>query len=196
MVNPESLQPEPYNRAILDAIPSPILIVDADVAIHDSNRAARSLLDSNGSTLLYRRGGEALHCIHAKESPEGCGRGPMCPSCVIRNSVIEASRGHEVIRRREKLSIVKDGQTLPVFLLITASPFRHDGRSLILLILEDISEIVELRGLLPICAHCKKVRNDQEYWQSVEHFFTTHMDVNFTHGICPDCMAKHYGIKE
>jgi DNA-binding response OmpR family regulator len=44
-----------------------------------------------------------------------------------------------------------------------------------------------LRGLLPICAWCKKIRNDQNYWQQVEVYLGEHADVRFSHGICPDC---------
>ena len=194
-MNPESLPTDPHYRVIIDAIPSPILMVDEDVVIHDSNRATQNLLDAEGASLLHRRGGEALHCLHARETAEGCGHGSACPGCVIRNSVGEAFQSRMVTRRRAKLSLLKAGQPVPVFMLVTASPFQDRGRTRVLLILEDISDLVELRGLLPICAHCKKVRDDREYWQSVEHFFEKHMDVNFTHGICPDCMARHYPEK-
>lgn len=47
-------------------------------------------------------------------------------------------------------------------------------------------------GLLPICAWCKKVRNDQGYWTQIEAYVTSHSDATFSHGICPECMAKHY----
>ena len=44
-----------------------------------------------------------------------------------------------------------------------------------------------LQGLLPICAWCKKIRNDRNYWQRVEEYLGEHADVHFSHGICPDC---------
>jgi DNA-binding response OmpR family regulator len=44
-----------------------------------------------------------------------------------------------------------------------------------------------LQGLLPICAWCKKIRNDRNYWQRVEEYLAEHADVRFSHGICPDC---------
>jgi hypothetical protein len=47
-----------------------------------------------------------------------------------------------------------------------------------------------LRGLLPICATCKKIRDDQGYWSQVELYISQHSDAEFTHGICPECMAK------
>jgi two-component system cell cycle response regulator len=47
-----------------------------------------------------------------------------------------------------------------------------------------------LRSLIPICGHCKKIRDDQGYWDQVENFVTRHYDARFTHDICPQCAAK------
>ena len=47
-----------------------------------------------------------------------------------------------------------------------------------------------LRGLIPICAWCKKVRDDEGYWESVESYVTQRSTAEFTHGICPACMSK------
>ena len=49
-----------------------------------------------------------------------------------------------------------------------------------------------LRGLLPICAHCKKVRDDQGYWTRIEDYISQHSEADFSHGFCPDCIEKHY----
>lgn len=53
----------------------------------------------------------------------------------------------------------------------------------------SIAEIRTLRGLLPICACCKKVRDDQGLWTRVEEYISNHTDVEFSHGLCPDCLA-------
>lgn len=55
-----------------------------------------------------------------------------------------------------------------------------------------LSRVKTLRGLLPICAHCKKIRNDEGYWQAVESFIKAHSDAEFTHGICPACVKTCY----
>lgn len=55
---------------------------------------------------------------------------------------------------------------------------------------EALTQVKQLRGLLPICCYCKKIRDDQNYWQRVETYFTQHADVAFSHGICPDCMSR------
>ena len=51
-----------------------------------------------------------------------------------------------------------------------------------------MSEITQLRGILPICAYCKSVRNDENYWQTVEQYIGHHADEKFSHGICPKCV--------
>jgi phosphoserine phosphatase RsbU/P len=53
-----------------------------------------------------------------------------------------------------------------------------------------MAEITELRGILPICAYCKSVRDDQNYWQTVEQYIGAHADVQFSHGVCPKCMEN------
>lgn len=53
-----------------------------------------------------------------------------------------------------------------------------------------MAEITQLRGILPICAYCKSVRDDQNYWQSVEQYIGHHADVKFSHGICPKCVES------
>ena len=59
--------------------------------------------------------------------------------------------------------------------------------------LEDaLTQVKQLSGLLPICAHCKKIRNDSGYWQQVEVYVENHSEAHFTHGFCPDCIQKHY----
>ena len=55
-----------------------------------------------------------------------------------------------------------------------------------------MANIKTLSGFLPICAHCKNIRDDQGYWRSVEEYVRTHAEVDFSHGICPRCLEKHF----
>ena len=57
--------------------------------------------------------------------------------------------------------------------------------------LEDaLSSVRQLQGLLPICAYCKKIRDDQNYWQRVENYISKYSDAKFSHSICPDCYEE------
>jgi GAF domain-containing protein len=55
-----------------------------------------------------------------------------------------------------------------------------------------LTEVKTLQGLLPICAACKKIRDDQGYWGKLESYIMKHTDVQFSHGICPECAKKLY----
>lgn len=57
---------------------------------------------------------------------------------------------------------------------------------------QSLQEVKKLSGLLPICCSCKKIRDDRGYWEEVEKYVGDHCDVQFTHGICPDCSQKLY----
>lgn len=57
---------------------------------------------------------------------------------------------------------------------------------------EALDKIKTLRGLIPICSECKKIRDDQGYWSQVETYIEHHSEAEFSHGICPECMKKLY----
>jgi K+-sensing histidine kinase KdpD len=60
--------------------------------------------------------------------------------------------------------------------------------------LEDaLAEVKRLSGLLPICAWCKRIRDDDGNWHPMEDFIRSHTDASITHGICPDCLQKNLG---
>ena len=106
----------------------------------------------------------------------------------------------------------KDGSLVPVS--ISAAPIIIDGiHTGTFVIYKDISiqkkaederekligklqkaldEVETLGGLIPICSHCKKVRDDSGYWDQVEDYISKRSNANFSHGICPDCMKKYY----
>ena len=109
----------------------------------------------------------------------------------------------------ELLFIRKDSAEVPVE--ITAGPTTYRGKSALVVYARDITrrkrleqerekliqelqktlqEVKTLSGLLPICAWCKKFRDDEGYWKSVEEYLGEHTGAEFTHGICPECAAK------
>jgi len=174
-------------RVIFDALPSLVFVVDQDVRIQEYNTAASNLLSAERTAILQQRAGKILHCAHSSEVPEGCGRAQFCKNCIIRNSVTEAFQGERVVRRRTRIELVRDGHKIEIYALITASPFSFKDRLLALLVVEDISEIAESHRMIPICAVCRKVRDDKATWMRVEAYFKNNWDVDFSHGICPDC---------
>jgi PAS domain S-box-containing protein len=68
----------------------------------------------------------------------------------------------------------------------------QEREELILELKEALSRIKTLNGLLPICASCKKIRNDRGYWEQIETYIRDHSEAQFSHGICPDCAKSLY----
>jgi len=135
------LQKADFLHHLFDTIPSFIFIVDQDVRIHHLNAAASRLLGIDKEMVLLKRGGEALHCFHSSETPEGCGRAPACMDCVVRNSVNRSFQGSAVQQETAKMLLPYDGGTNEVHMLVTASPIRYEDRDFTLLILEDITKL-------------------------------------------------------
>ena len=57
---------------------------------------------------------------------------------------------------------------------------------------DALDEIKTLRGIIPICSHCRQVRDDEGLWKQIEEYIRTHSEAMFSHGICPDCLKEHY----
>jgi PAS domain-containing protein len=179
-------------RAILEAIPLPVFLVDGDMRVYEVNRAARKVFGSTPDTTLTQRGGELLHCLNAHDPTQGCGLNQKCKDCVVRNSILACLSGQVVHRRRMKLQMARGTEKKELELLVTAAPLPTEEGSLALMILEDITELTLLKNLIPICMHCKKIRDDHQYWRQVESYFHQFIGVDFSHGVCPECMQQHY----
>ncbi len=67
-----------------------------------------------------------------------------------------------------------------------------EKESLIQELRQALQEVKVLSGFLPICASCKKIRDDKGYWNQLEEYISKHSQAEFSHGICPDCSKKLY----
>ncbi|MEW6672777.1 MAG: PAS domain S-box protein [Thermodesulfobacteriota bacterium] len=129
------------------------------------------------------------------------------------NNVRKIGEGEIHVYYREKRYVRKDGSI--VWVHLTVSPIVEKGKqsSRHVAVVEDISErkqaeeersrlildlqralaeVKTLSGLLPICSHCKKIRDDQGYWNQIESYIHKHSAAEFSHGICPECAKKYY----
>jgi len=181
-----------YWRAVLDAVPANIFVTDADARILDVNRAARTLIGAQHIDSVNTLCGHLLGCVHAHEAAGGCGTAAACPDCVIRQSIREAGTGHATAKRLAHMRMHNNGDTRDVCFVINATAFTYRDRPLILLVLDDVTELIELRRLLPMCASCHKVRNDANYWQAVDDYLLKYTGLHFSHGLCPDCLRQLY----
>ncbi|MDJ0868568.1 MAG: hypothetical protein QNK03_20840 [Myxococcota bacterium] len=97
----------------------------------------------------------------------------------VAQSAAAASAG---ARRDERRASWVVGALTGMGLLLSAGAFAA--------VVRLVSEMKSLGGLLPICAHCKKIRDDQGYWNQLEAYLERHSDAAFTHGICTDCQGR------
>lgn len=90
-------------------------------------------------------------------------------------------------------AIIETGFSQPIFLLFRSLKKSEEGLRREKEALEKaLSDIKILRGLIPICSSCKKVRDDTGYWQQVDTYVRDHSEAEFTHSICPECAEKLY----
>jgi DNA-binding NarL/FixJ family response regulator len=77
-------------------------------------------------------------------------------------------------------------------LLVRAARYALERERLVSELREALARIKTLSGLLPICAGCKKIRDDKGYWSQVDSYITLHSEARFTHSLCPDCQKKYF----
>jgi PAS domain S-box-containing protein len=178
-----------------DVINDAITIHDRDFTVTRANRAARELLGLPFNAIV----GQKCHRIyHATEGPPDA-----CPSCGALQSgnptVTEVFEPH--LKKQVEIKALPrlgpDGDVIGLVHVmrdITSRKKMEGEREELIRELEDaISKIKTLRGLLPICAWCKNIRDDKGYWENLEKYIESHSDATFTHGICPECMKKVEG---
>ncbi len=77
-------------------------------------------------------------------------------------------------------------------MLARAIRYAIERKKLLTQLEHSMTEIRQLRGFLPICANCKKIRDDKGYWTQVEVYISSHSETEFSHGICPECAQRMY----
>ncbi len=179
-------------RTILDLVPAAIFILDVDTRILGMNINAIKLTGKELDQFDQQLCGNVLQCIHALEAPAGCGTNESCPDCVIRNTIAECCSGKNVVGRRADILLKRNNGIYKGIFSISASSFQNNGTTLCLLSMEDVSEIVLLRNLVPICCKCKSVRTDKAYWESIEKYLHDNFGTLVSHGICPKCAKEYY----
>jgi len=180
----------PFLLELLNAIPSYVFVFDKDVRVAYCNAAGTELNGDGSMSKLRKVCGEALHCVHSGEEGLACGTTRYCKDCLLRSSIEKAFAGEKVFRLKTGLTVARKRGVNRAELLLSTFPFHHDGTPYVLALLDDVSELNELRSIVPICAWCKKIRDDKKYWRKVEDYVQEHMEVQLTHGICPECSAQ------
>jgi len=116
---------------------------------------------------------------------------------------LEEEYGNSAMERRyyeNNYSPVIDGNNdiigLTLFLtdITDRKKMEFEREQLIKKLQDSLAKVKTLSGLLPVCSHCKKIRDDTGYWQQIEAYIKDNSDAEFTHSVCPECAEKFYSI--
>lgn len=187
-------------KSITSNIAEGIYVLNEQGQIIFMNPEAEDLLGWTMAELNEKGPHDLIHCRRADGTPlpfEECNM----------QKTIETGRRFS---SREEVFVRKDGTVFPISVVsapimeggkvtgsvtafqdITELKTAQDERETLIQELKDaLARIKTLSGLLPICAWCKKIRNDKGYWEKVEVYIHDHSGASFTHGICPECLKK------
>lgn len=187
---------EKWQSMILKTLSEAVITTDADFLIVSVNPVALRLLGIQEASLMNQ---PLTNHIWIDDGKEG-------------NILRELHARNEGLEGTFELRLRSAGKTVPAD--FTIAPIMDEGtlvgmlctfrdisvrqkaekerESLINDLQDALEKVKKLRGLLPICSHCKKIRDDSGYWTQVEDYITTHSDAEFTHGLCPTCAAQLY----
>ncbi len=163
-----------------------LIVLDAQDRVQDANPTALRLLGPRAK-VIGRAAAEALAscpaiartAAQAEESPRDVqvGEGRYYE---LRIAAVRDAQGELAGRMLHLRDITRRRQA------------EQEKERLIRELQQALADVKTLHGLLPICASCKKIRNDQGYWQNLEGYISEHSEAEFSHGLCPDCLRRLY----
>jgi|GEM_PF-937351 PAS domain-containing protein len=176
-----------FFRLLFEAMPVGVLLVDANRHIQSINPEGNKIFCIEPNLEGTYRVGEQLRCINAQGK---CGSAAACETCILRTSTVSAINGQSVARNKGKF-FSYDGTVIKQYtLLVTAKQLVYREESLALLLIEDVSLVTELCGLIPICSSCHHIRDDKGNWVYLAEYLREHSEADLTHDYCPDCAGK------
>ncbi|WP_084577902.1 PAS domain-containing protein [Sporomusa malonica] len=177
-----------FFKLLFKVIPTGIVLVDENGNVQAINPEGSKMFCveplKDGD---HYRGGDLFRCVNAKN---GCGVATACQDCILRANAMLAIKGQSVSRQKGKFCVIQDNEVKQFILQVTASPLVYKQNTLALLIIEDISLVTELSGLIPICSSCHSIRDDKGDWVSIAKFLQEHSEAELTHDYCPKCSKE------
>jgi hypothetical protein len=163
-----------------------LVLLDSDWRVVAHNQAADGLFQGSPEFCLVKSNGEVAGCFRPQGAVKGCAACPSCEDCPLRRAGERALETSKATRCAAVARITDREGTRVVPLWIVASPLLLGPRESILILLEGAPKAGKDR-LLPICAVCKKIRDESDDWHRLEEYLQAYQNVTFTHSLCPEC---------
>ena len=144
----ELMNQNEFLKGLFSAIPCGVLIVDRERRVLVVNSVIERIFGVSDAAVTGMKGGEVLRCVHVHDSPEGCGFGDHCRTCLVRKTALDAIGGRQINRNRADMELLVSGKPRNLTLLVSAAPFDHEGERLAVVVMEDITELSTLRARL------------------------------------------------
>ena len=162
---------------LLGTVPVPIFIVNSDDEVIMLNSPRLERVD-RGFCCVHE--GELNNWKISKES-----------HCIFCETVREARKKNEKIIRKGTWMISSGGHKKELIVLVHATPVTIENDKFVFVALENITEVEQLKGLLPICMECNKIYdNESSEWIRIDEFITERSPAKFSHGLCPVCSER------
>ncbi len=174
-------------RALVEEMDEAMVVVDFDSRVLDLNGRARVILGLAEHAVGSALPRDSALC-QALQSTLRPGAPQQLEWEVAGERRIYDARVTEVRRRRQRA----EGWIVMLHDVTTTQRLLEEKNRLIEELSKAAAEIHDLRGILPICMHCKKIRDDTGYWHAVESYISKRSEAQFTHSLCPDCLKKYY----
>lgn len=181
-----------YLHMIIDAIPTPVFVVDEDLYIIQSNSAGAALSSDASRIVAGKRCCEVQQCIHVNVEDYGLGFSRVCKTCKLKNSIEQSYKGQRAIREKLRITCSNANAVYQTTKFVTTTPFDHQAEPVVLLVLEERLPLDPSKEKFAVCANCKKIRNDNESWEGADQFLRKYLNLMVSHGLCPECAQTLY----
>ena len=180
-----------------DAIDDWICIIDLEAKIYRSNLIAEKLFGLKIQKII---GNKCCSLAHGTDVPvKECPLPKMIKTGKRESSEIQIKDGTWMLITVDPLFNDKGDMTGAVHIARDINrqiEFQGERERLLKELKNALAHVKKLSGLLPICAHCKKIRDDQGYWNQIDSYIEKHSEAKFSHGICQECSDKLYKDEE
>jgi len=175
------MKPKKSVRKTFDSLSLPVLVINRDYVIVDANRAAISHVDRSEFDMVGQPCFEVTH-----GSAEPCWRAEDV-DCPVKGAFESKRRVRAIHKHRIGGHLVVEE--------IVATPL-DEGTGQTRYVVEEFREVTELldlrEGILPICASCKKIRDEEGVWRRLEAYIHDHTGADFSHSLCPECFKSQF----